>query len=125
MADQAKIDLVTLNLPPWREESGMSDWSDAKVSKVLDTLSGNVNSAVRQFWLDRVNITSALTDVADVGASRPLSQTYQHAQEMLRYWDRVAGTGGEASLVVNIKRRYKKRHAQGLNSYGGVYVRSD
>lgn len=123
MADQAKIDLVVLNLPAWREE--IADWTEAKIGDVLDKISGNVNAVVRQFWLDQVNSTSALTDIADVGASRPLSQTYQHAQEMLRYWDRVAGTGGQASTTSKIHNRYPRHPGHGLRADGGVYVRVD
>lgn len=123
MADQAKVDAVKLNLPAWRLE--LTDWSDEKINTVLDSLSSNINSTVRQFWLDRVNTTAPLTDVADVGASRPLSQAYQHAQEMLRYWDQIAGTGRTGSKVVNIKKRYPERYARGLLSSGGVYARTD
>lgn len=123
MADQSKIDAIKLNLPAWRSE--ITDWDDTKIGAVLDTLSANVNSTVRQFWLDRVNATSALTDVSDAGVARPLSQTFQHAQMMLEYWDRVAGTGGQASVVGKIKRRYPERIGFGLNRYGGVYVRTD
>lgn len=123
MADQDKIDCVELNLPAWREE--LSDWSDTKIADVLDQLNGSVNRTVRQFWLQRVNETSALTDVSDVGASRPLSQTYQHAQEMLRYWDRIAGVGTTVSRVGKIKKRYERQPGEGLNPYGGVYARVD
>ena len=123
MADQDKIDAVKLNLPAWRVE--LAQWSDEKVEQVLDQLKGNVNATVRQFWLDRVNDTAVLTDVADVGASRPLSQTYQHAQEMLRYWDAMAGTGGRNSKVVNIKKRYPSPVGTPLSRDGGVYVRTD
>lgn len=123
MADQDKIDLVKLNLPAWRGE--LASWDDAKIGNVLDQLNGNVNATIRQFWLDRVNDTSVLTDVSDVGASRPLSQTYQHAQEMLRYWDALAGTGGRSSRVVNIKKRYPDPVGTPLSRDGGVYVRTD
>lgn len=123
MADQPKIDSVKLNLPAWRDQ--ITDWTDQKIGEVLDTLQGNVNRTVRQFWLQRVNDTSALTDVSDVGASRPLSQTYQHAKEMLGYWDRIAGEGGTASSVNTIKRRYPRGRVDGLNRDGGVYARVD
>lgn len=125
MADQVKIDLVKINLPSWRQE--ITTWNDTKIGQMLDTVSGNVSKTVRLFWLERVNNTSALTDIADVGASRPLSQTYQHAQDMLRYWDKIAGEGSTASSVGKIKRRYQ-RHPQppyGLTPYGGVYARTD
>jgi hypothetical protein len=125
LADQSKIDLVAINLPSWRDE--IADWDDTKIGATLDALEGNVNSTVRQFWLDRVNATAPLTDVVDVGASRPLSQAYQHAQEMLRYWDRVAGTGGQGSVMGKIKQRYARQPVPpyGLSAYGGVYVRTD
>lgn len=123
MADQSAIDSVILNLPAWRDE--LADWTDEKIGQVLDTLNGNVNRTVRLFWLQRVNETSALTDVSDVGASRPLSQTYQHAQEMLQYWDRVAGEGPGASRNGKIRKRYERVPGTGLNPYGGVYARVD
>jgi hypothetical protein len=127
LADQAKIDLVKINLPSWRVDL-VPDWNDdTKIGTFLDTLSGNVNATVRQFWLDRVNATAPLTDVADVGASRPLSQAYQHAQEMLHYWDRIAASGDQTSKLGKIKQRYKRcpTPPYGLNPYGGVYVRTD
>lgn len=124
MADQSKIDQVVLNLPAWRAE--LTDWTDEKIGTVLDTLAANVNATVRQFWLQRANETSALTDVADVGASRPLSQTYQHAREMLAYWDRVAGTGGQGTVLGKIKDRTRpRRYGTGLQSTGDVYARTD
>lgn len=123
MADQSAVDLVKLNLPAWRVQ--LTDWDDTKIGSVLDTMSGNVNKTVRQFWLQRVNETSALTDVADVGASRPLSQTYQHAKEMLEYWDRASGAGAAATSVNKIKQRYPRGRNSSLNRDGGVYVRTD
>lgn len=118
-----KVDAVKRNLPSWREEIAL--WDDTKIGATLDALQGNINQTIRQFWLDRVNDTAGLTDYAGVGANRPLSQTYQHAQEMLRYWDRLAGTGGLASSVGKIKNRYPKHIGRGLNPYGGVYARAD
>lgn len=123
MVEQAKVDTVKSNLPSWWQQ--LTPWNDFKIEETLNMHNGNVNLTVRQFWLDRVGATAALTDVSDVGASRPLSQTYQHAQEMLRYWDRIAGTGGMASKMNKIKQRYPKPHGRGLSPYGGVYVRTD
>lgn len=126
MADQSKIDLVKANLPSWREEV-TPDWDDTMIGSLLDVHAGNVNKVVRQFWLQRVNDTAALTDVADVGASRPLSQLYQHAQEMLRYWDKLSGEGATASSNGKIKKRYQRHGSPpyGINPFGGVYVRTD
>lgn len=126
MADQVIVDLIkTEYLPSWREE--ITDWDDAKIAAMLDSHSGNATKVVRLFWLQRVSDTTALTDIADVGANRPLSQTYQHAQDMLRYWDKLAGEGSTATVIGKIKRRYPKRITPpyGLNPYGGVYARSD
>ena len=123
MADQSTIDVVKTNLPSWLPD--ITDWTDQKIGTLLDQFGNNVNKVVRQFWLDRVNATAGLTDVADAGVSRPLSQVYQHAKEMLAYWDRLAGTGGQNSSVGKIKQRYPKRVGHGLNPFGGVYVRTD
>ena len=125
MADQTVIDNVKLNLPTWIGE--LTDWDDTKIGKVLDGNQNNVFKTVWQFWLQRVSDLSALTDVIDAGASRPLSQTYQHAQDMLQYWNKIAGS--DATSVGKIKRRYHPRHTHtppfGLQPYGGVYVRTD
>jgi hypothetical protein len=122
LADQQVIDNVKLNLPSWTSE--LTDWDDAKIGIVLDSHCGNVFAVCRLFWLDRVSNLSAITDIADAGSTRPLSQTYQHAQDMLRYWDRIAGV--DSSKVVNIKRRYHRRAGSfGLSDYGGVYGRVD
>jgi hypothetical protein len=125
LADQITIDQVKLNLPSWVDE--LTNWDDTKISGVLDGNQNNVFATVWQFWLQRVGDLSALTDVTDAGASRPLSQTYQHATDMLKYWDSVAGFN--ATSVGRIKRRYHRRHGQyppyGLQPYGGAYVRTD
>jgi hypothetical protein len=122
LADQALIDKVKANLPSWAEE--LASWDDTKVGEMLDTNNSNVPGTVRLFWLQRVSDLAAISDVTDASSTRPLSQTYQHAQEMLKYWDRIGGV--DASSVVNIKRRYRRRHGgYGLSDYGGVYARTD
>lgn len=126
MADQTTIDQVKGYLPSWIAELTPT-WTDSYISGILDGNQNNVFKTVWQFWLQRVGDLSALTDVTDAGASRPLSQTYQHAQDMLRYWDNVGGFG--ATSVGKIRRRYPLRHGHypyyGLAPYGGVYVRTD
>jgi hypothetical protein len=127
LADQALIDLVKDNLPSWRVDV-TPDWTDQKISDELDKHGGSWAKVIRQYWLQRVNDVAGLTDISDVGATRPLSQLYQHAQEMLRYWDRIAGEGVSASTNGKIKKRYERVGAAppyGLNPYGGVYARSD
>jgi hypothetical protein len=125
LAEQSDIDNVKLNLPSWTAE--LTDWDDTKIGAVLDGNGTNIYKTVWQFWLQRVGDLSALTDVSDAGASRPLSQTYQHATDMLKYWDAVAGQN--ATSVGKIKRRYPRRHGHyppyGLQPYGGVYIRTD
>jgi hypothetical protein len=125
VAEQTDIDNVKLNLPTWIGE--LTDWTDDKIGTVLDGNGTNIFKTVWQFWLQRVGDLSALTDVVDAGSSRPLSQTYQHAQDMLQYWDKVAGQN--ATSVGKIRRRYPRRHGHGypygLTPYGGVYVRTD
>jgi hypothetical protein len=125
LADQGTIDQVKVYLPSWLDE--LTNWDDTKIGTVLDSNGNNIFGTVYTFWLQRVGDLSALTDVTDAGASRPLSQTYQHAQDMLRYWDAVAGQN--ATSVGKIRRRYPKRHGMyppyGLQPYGGVYVRTD
>lgn len=125
MADQVTIDKVKVYLPSWLGE--LTNWDDAKIGTVLDGNQNSIFGTVYVFWLQRVGDLSALTDVTDAGASRPLSQTYQHAQDMLQYWDKVAGQN--ATSVGKIRRRYHSRHVNhppfGLQPYGGVYVRTD
>lgn len=122
MADQATIDQVKANLPTWKDE--LTDWTDAKISTQLDANSSNVFAVCRLFWLARVSDLAAISDVTDAGSTRPLTQTYQHAQDMLRYWDRIGGV--DATSVTKIKRRYHKRgRGYGLSPYGGAYARTD
>lgn len=125
MAEQTDIDNVKLNLPTWTAE--LTQWDDTFIGTVLDNNGTNIFKTVYQFWLQRVGDLSALTDVTDAGASRPLSQTYQHALDMLNYWDKVSGQN--ATSVGKIKRRYHRRHGHGypygLQPYGGAYVRTD
>ena len=116
---------VKMFLPTWAPE--LTQWDDAYITNIL-AINGNfVYRTVWLFWQQRVADLSALTDVADAGASRPLSQTYQHAVDMLGYWEKVAGF--TRSQIVNIRRRYPKRHGvyppYGLMPYGGVYARTD
>lgn len=122
MADQATIDNVKANLPSWKDE--LTDWTDTKIGTLLDANYGNAFAVCRLFWLSRVSDLAAISDMTDAGSTRPLSQTYQHAQEMLRYWDRIAGV--DATSVTKIKRRYH-RHGRGfgLSPYGGAYARTD
>lgn len=125
LADPTILAEVKLNLPTWTAE--LTAWDDTQISAVLANNGNDIYRTVWQFWVQRVSDLSALTDVADAGASRPLSQTYQHAVDMLGYWEKVAGI--TRSRVVNIRRRYPKRHGvyppYGLMPYGGVYVRTD
>jgi hypothetical protein len=126
LADQTTIDKVKVYLPSWIGE--LTNWDDPKIGSVLDGNQNNIFGTVYIFWLQRVGDLSALTDVLDAGAARPLSQTYQHAQEMLQYWDKVSGQN--ATSVGRIKRRYHRRHGRGIppygiTPYGGVYVRTE
>jgi hypothetical protein len=124
LAAQTVIDKVKLNLPTWTPE--LTNWDDVKIGAVLDSNGNNVFGTVYSFWLQRVGDLSALTDVIDAGASRPLSQTFQHAKEMLQYWERRAGPGS-ATSIGKIKRRYGRPCSPpyGFAPYGGVYVRTD
>jgi hypothetical protein len=123
LAAQTIIDAVKSNLPAWRTEL-TPGWDDAKIGTLLDANCLNVFKVVRLFWLQRVSDLTAITDVTDVNSTRPLSQTYQHAQDMLHYWDRIAGV--DATSVTKIKRRYHRRHhSYGLSDYAGVYGRVD
>lgn len=122
MADQVTIDQVRLNLPTWIEEQ--TDWDDNKIGAALDSNNQNVLWVIAAFWRQRVADLSAITDMADAGTNRPLSQTYQHAMEQMRFWDSIAGYN--ATSVGKIKRRYRRRHGSyGLSEYGGVYGRVD
>lgn len=124
MASPASISLVRDDLPSWAES--VAAWDDNKVIEILDKHGDNVARTVRQFWLQRVSDTAALTDISDAGSSRPLSQTYQHALEMLKYWDKIAGTVG-GTTIGKIKRRYERPvgNTVPLSEYGGVYARTD
>lgn len=122
MADQATIDVVKTNLPSWTSEQ--TDWDDTKIGIVLDSNCANVNATVYQFWLQRVSDLTAVTDMSDAGSSRPLSQAYQHAQDMLKYWSVLGGPN--ATSLGKIKRRYhRRRGGYGMSEYGGVYARTD
>lgn len=123
MASQDSIDRVKDNLPTWAAE--IAGWDDAKITTVLDKVEDNATKTVRLFWLQRVSDTAAFTDVSDAGSNRPLSQTYQHAKEMLTYWDRLAGVFG--TRIGKIKRRYPRPvgNVVPLSDYGGVYARTD
>lgn len=111
------IDLVKENLPEWRVE--VANWDDAKITAMLDVLGGSMPRTVRQFWLQRLSDAAGLTDTPD----RPLSQTFQHAQEMFSLWDRLATN---RSRVVKIKRRYPKPSGVlTLSEHRDVYTRVD
>lgn len=124
MASQTSIDVVKDNLPTWAVE--IAGWDDTKIIEILDKVEDNAVKTVRLFWLQRVSDTAAFTDVADAGSNRPLSQTYQHAREMLDYWDKLAGVVG-GTKIGTIKRRYPKPvgNVVPLSDYGGVYARTD
>ncbi len=122
MASQTSIDIVKQNLPDWAEE--LAGWDDSKIAEMLNNNGDKAFPTVRLFWLQRVSNTSALTDVSEAGSSRPLTQTHQHALDMLNYWDKVAGP--TRTVVGKIKRRYNRpRGMDGLSPYGGTYARTE
>jgi hypothetical protein len=121
LANQATIDEVKSNLPSWITDQ--TDWDDAKIGAALDGNRQNPLVVTRLFWLQRVSDLTAITDVSDAGGARPMSQTYQHAMDMFKYWDSIAGF--QSTSVGKIRRRYKRRHGYGLSEYGGTYGRVD
>lgn len=122
MASQATIDQVKLNLPSWADD--ITSWDEDAIAAALDSNNQNPLAVTRLFWLQRVGDLTAITDISDSGGARPLSQTYQHALDMFKYWDTVAGF--QATSVGKIKRRYRRpRNGYGLSEYGGVYGRTD
>lgn len=124
MASQISIDQVKDNLPTWAVE--IAGWDDSKITAVLDRTKDNPTKTVRLFWVQRVSDTAAFTDLSDAGSNRPLSQTYQHAKEMLGYWDQQIARGSETTIG-KIKRRYPRPVGDvvPLADYGGAYARAD
>ena len=78
-ASSADVTSVKALLPP---EAGANGWNDAKI---LSRWAGTVYRTVREYWVDRVNATAGYIDLTNEGL--PASQLYQHAKEMLAYWD--------------------------------------
>lgn len=129
MASDANIALVQQNLPSWREELPVLPWDVTQIGLALDANGGNVLAAVRMFWVQRVSDTQPLVDVRDANSSRPLSQDYEQARQMLAYWDSYIEMG-HGTRMGKIKKRYKNRNrggTVGIDSYGygSPYVRTD
>jgi hypothetical protein len=130
LATADQIAQVIKELPSWRQD--LMSWDDNTVGTMID-LNSNVNGqdpvawTIRIFWVQRVALLSAATDVSESGSSRPFSQSYDHAMAMVKYYDGFIATGN-FTIVGRIKRRYKRRPGVYLPmddyGYGGAYVRT-
>lgn len=130
MSTQDQIDQVTKELPTWRID--LMGWDDTTVGTMID-LNSNVRGqdpvawTIRIFWVQRVAILSAATDVSESGSSRPFSQSYEHAMEMVKYYDSYIATGNFTTLG-KIRKRYRRPHGVYMPmddyGYGGAYVRT-
>lgn len=128
MANAQSVVQVQQNLPSWASTLPANPWTDVYIASILDSNNGNVFSAIRLFWVQRVSDTQPLTDVHDANSSRPLSQNHEHAVRMLVYWDNFRETN-HVERSRKIKRRWKHRRGSfvGVDQYGwgSPYARTD
>lgn len=76
------------NIAYVKEQLPTGEWDDDKIGQMIDQL-GSPAKAIRLYWSGKVANTSMYVDVSESSSSRSLSQEYQHALEMLRYWDAI------------------------------------
>lgn len=69
------------------DDAGDYAWNSAKA---LERWAGSVYRTVREYWVDRVNDTAGYLDLSNEGL--PASQLFDHARQMLAYWDSLIAT---------------------------------
>jgi len=67
-----------------------SKWDDAAI---IEHWTGGIASTLRAYWYNRVTETAGYIDLSNDGL--PASQIYQHAKEMLDYWDNFLAKYGD------------------------------
>ena len=91
----ATVDEVAL-VRAYADEPTQDNWTDAALSDLID--GSSVEEATSRVWTEKMARYSKLVDVSEAGASRKMSQAYDHAKEMAAYWAGVVAEGsGSAS----------------------------
>lgn len=99
MAEAEQISLVRA----YTGEETEDNWTDAQLGTLVDEL--GVEAATARVWREKAARYSRLVDVAEAGASRKMSQAFDHATTMAARWDAIAAeatsTGTSRSAQVH------------------------
>ena len=85
----------------YTDEPDESNWTDVELGALIDDV-GSVESAAARVWVEKQARYSKLVDVAEAGASRKMSQAYEHAKEMAAHWLSISGEAADTSLHAKV-----------------------
>jgi len=85
MATSEQVSLVRAYTGEPTEET----WTDVALGALIDEL--GADSTTARVWREKQARYSKLVDVSEAGASRKMSQAFDHAKTMTAYWATVAG----------------------------------
>lgn len=100
MATQEQIDIVKGMLPP---DAATYGWDDAKIETLIDALISN-NRIVLQYWELTAARMSKMVDTAESGSSRKMSDLFDNAIAMAKYWKGIV-EDEETPIVVPVVKR--------------------
>jgi hypothetical protein len=68
------------------DEPDPTTYTDAELTERLTDAGNDVNVVARDIWQEKLAAASTFVNVSEGGSSRSLSQAYDHAKEMLAYY---------------------------------------
>lgn len=98
MATAAQIQLVR----KYTNEPTQDDWTDQEISDLVDEL--GVSGATAQIWEEKAAEATELVDVKEAGASRSMSQAFEHAKKMAAYWRSQSASSTSGTKIHQIQR---------------------
>lgn len=75
------------------DEPTEDTYSDADLADRLTDAGESINTAALVLWKEKMIAASGFVDVSEGGSSRKMSQAYDHAKEMVAFFEReIANT---------------------------------
>ena len=85
MATSEQVSLVRA----YTGEPTEDTWTDVALGALIDEL--GIDSTTARVWREKQARYSKLVDVSEAGASRKMSQAFDHAKTMAAHWETIAG----------------------------------
>jgi hypothetical protein len=87
-------------------EPDTTTYSDAELNTRLADTGGDLNLTSLGVWREKmIALASVGVDVSEGGSSRRLSQAYDHAKDMVAYFERLTQTGTGAPIIRKLARQ--------------------